>query len=1767
MYSGTLASVQAAQQRAQTASARSAAKEQDKLQKQALQMEKELQGAKTRTINTTSKLSDAYRNQGNIISNLKGLASQYISIYAAGRIVQNLTEITGMFELQEKSLEAIIRNKQQADKIFSQTKTLAIESPFQFKDLIGYVKQLAAYRVETDQLYDTMKNLADVSAGLGVDMNRIILAYGQVKSAAVLRGQELRQFTEAGIPLVQELAKKFSEVEKRAVSMNEVFSLISARQVPFEMIRDIFADMTSEGGMFFNMQKIQAETLAGKISNLKDAFDIMFNSIGSSKEVNFVLKGTVDLIMSMAKNWKIVSAVIIPLIGSFGLYRVTMAGVVAIENIRMKQSASMASLYKGELLAISRKDAALRASIASSRALVLQETLSNALQSEGISKMKAWTIANSQRIAMEKSGMDIGKVTLAQEALKNTLMQKGVTETRAAEIANKSYQAAVMGANVGLSKFKTTLKALYLSNPVGWWMLGIGAVISFVGVISNAISAANKLKKELASIDNAGTAEEGELLKRYSVLRNTILNGTSTENDKAKAMETLKNKYSEIIPAIQLTAEYIQHESESYNNARKAISEYIKEKTKEKKISAINEDYTTKSDKYMTGMQKSLVKLGADAESAAIYVEELQRKFIELDISNYQDGLKTANSLMRSMFGYDMNTAQSFNTDAVYAFQEQYKKFYYKTKEYNEGIQKALKGSATYYQENSKEYKKMINDIQDAKLRFKKENDLSPNKVVGYKFDRENAKIEQEFLIKYLRETIKVSKIKMKKAVREQDFSNIQSLILDNFGKGLAGKIQSLYADPFTDEINNYLSSNGVKDIRYQKKENQTPDDYEGIMEAQKNVAEKKLKELSRLDKKIIAEKKGFIDAIGQWQKKGYEEEKAYWENELKAPKLYAEKYGKDWFTKAEKPTNTGSRDNTDYVLERYKREIEMMEKAKETYDDLVQSGYTAADAMSKTMKLYSNKIGDYVVADTPEKMVENYNAAIKKLKTRPKTGDDIFSIEKNILDVNKNQLKKTIEEIIDQINKDFDNSKKRINIFDKLFETSGDYGLASNIAQDLYGKGGVQIKTALREAVKSSLEGTNIKMSDIVDANDDIDLNKAFEAANKLKDNKFKASLLENLNAVREYKEKEIEEFYKGFEAFQSYEKRKSDVVMKEMKYRYDISKSTLPDSEKARLTSASENREKEGISKIDLEQFKESDTWLRAFGDLDKLSIESIKRLKNTIKEYLDTYRSGMSATDIKTISDKIIELDDATKHIDLKETLKKVFTKIDLTPFEESVAQAKNNVTLLEAEVRILQQKKTEADAAVKDKDGKDNSAEMDAQAFAATQLAEALERLDKAKKALGISEDKLNNAGNQQREGLEELDGEVKNLSDYMNKLQGAIDGVVGTFKDSADAMGFKIGDETLAVIDGINAGLTATITIIGAVAAAIAIASSTIGKALLANPILLAISAGVALLVGIVSTLNKLSLAKYNDEIKKHDLLIKGLEREYKNLDIEIEKLSGNDYIKGLKEQYAIVIEQMIEAQKKLEAARKKNKREEMETFQDEIDEKRRQAQELKDELAQTMLGSDIASAANSFADAWFEAYLSFADTAQAIKGEFKDMMKNMVINAMLTNVINTALVPVYKMIDDLSKDGYTADEVKQIYSLMLSIAPGLDEALKATISGVSSIMGDLYDKTENLSGLSKGIAGASEETVGILAGYMDSIRFRLFAYIDFMMANGQGNTMSSLMQAQTTQIIHLANIDANTLRSAIANEDLTKEVKKLISVSGSKGSYALNVNI
>lgn len=286
--------------------------------------------AQQRLANFSRATTTEYQTQSRLVSELKGYALGYLSIHGVSRLISSLVRVTGEFELQKTTLAAMIGDLNKAEGIITRIQGLAVESPFQFKELTTYAKQLSAFSVPAQELYDTTKMLADISAGLGVGMDRIVLAYGQVRSAAFLRGQEVRQFTEAGIPILDELAKQFSELNGRAVTTAEVFDLISKRMVPFEMVAKIFKQMTSEGGKFYKMQEVQAETLKGKISNLKDAYEVMLNEIGKGQSEN--LKGAVDWAKRLMTNYEDTGKALVELIATYGIYKTTLIGLEVVTN-------------------------------------------------------------------------------------------------------------------------------------------------------------------------------------------------------------------------------------------------------------------------------------------------------------------------------------------------------------------------------------------------------------------------------------------------------------------------------------------------------------------------------------------------------------------------------------------------------------------------------------------------------------------------------------------------------------------------------------------------------------------------------------------------------------------------------------------------------------------------------------------------------------------------------------------------------------------------------------------------------------------------------------------------------------------------------------------------------------------------------------------------------------------------------------------------------------------------------------------------------------------------------------------------------------------------------------------------------------------------------------------------------------------------------------------------------------------------------------------
>lgn len=267
-----------------------------------------LQQTKTKIDEIKKKMGE-FKSQasqvGDIAGQLKRTLAATFSISAITEYINKLIETRAQFELQQTALRAILQDKQEADKIFQQVQQMALQSPFSIMQMTTFTKQLAAYRIESEKLVGTTKMLADVSAGLGVDMGRLILAYGQVKAANYLRATEVRQFTEAGLNIAGELATYFSELQGKMISVGDVMEMITKRMVRFEDVEEVFKRVTSAGGLFYDMQKKQSETLWGQLQRIKDAMSIMFNEIGKSNQS--AISGMLQLIRSLINNWRVIA--------------------------------------------------------------------------------------------------------------------------------------------------------------------------------------------------------------------------------------------------------------------------------------------------------------------------------------------------------------------------------------------------------------------------------------------------------------------------------------------------------------------------------------------------------------------------------------------------------------------------------------------------------------------------------------------------------------------------------------------------------------------------------------------------------------------------------------------------------------------------------------------------------------------------------------------------------------------------------------------------------------------------------------------------------------------------------------------------------------------------------------------------------------------------------------------------------------------------------------------------------------------------------------------------------------------------------------------------------------------------------------------------------------------------------------------------------------------------------------------------------------------
>ena len=601
--------------------------------------------AARRHMTATLNMNGAMNSQLSIVGQLRNEFLGLYSIYAAQNFLRAVVDIGGELENQKIAMASILQDEGKATTIFNQIKKLAVASPFGVMDLNQYAKQLSAYSIPYNELYDTMKRLADISAGVGVDMGRIILAYGQIKAAKFLKGTELRQLTEANIPMVDKLAERFSKLEGRIVSAGEVLDMISKKKVTFEDVKDVLWELTDDGGMFNNMQEVLSESVKSKWKNLADAIDVMLGDIAES--MGSTLKWTAESLTTLVQNWKEIVLFITAATAAFGTYR------VAVYAGSRAMGVANATLIKGTLAA-KQKTAADLVMASNYRTLTAAEKgLIASRNAMTTAEWRALAVSGALNKEQALRLITLGKIKSGQAGHITQLLNISKAELQVAMSAGKARVAMTM-LSYGAKQVWTAFKGLF--NPYMYLFAGLFAITELwyksgqkademneriSELTTRAQDGFKNLTKEaqkfadvdpfkandaslIASIEEMKTA-----LKDYSPVWADTFNETFKTDDEGNTVKSLAEQYIllrnalndtkeayRLLNAIKGTSEHANEATDGYfdDSFLENINDYIDaEERVNKIIGRMSGSYI----EYSTAMQKVIAKHGDFAKAAS----------------------------------------------------------------------------------------------------------------------------------------------------------------------------------------------------------------------------------------------------------------------------------------------------------------------------------------------------------------------------------------------------------------------------------------------------------------------------------------------------------------------------------------------------------------------------------------------------------------------------------------------------------------------------------------------------------------------------------------------------------------------------------------------------------------------------------------------------------------------------------------------------------------------------------------------------------------------------------------------------------------------------------------------------------------------------------------------------------------------------------------------------------------------------------------------
>lgn len=1757
----------------------------------------------------TRDANNAYNEQSGYLQRLLQRMVAYWSVQQVSSFLTNVRQVTAEFELQRVSLGAIIQDQNRANQLFSEIKSFALKSPVSILDLTKYTKQLAAYKIGVDELFETTKKLTDVSVGLGVSMDRVVLAYGQTRATGYLRASEIRQFTEMGVPIVEELAQKLSKMNGELVTAADVMDLVSKRGISFELVKDVFDDMTSAGGMFYQMQEKQGNTLFGLWAKLGDAASVMYDEIGNTESVNEGMKNAIQLLTDLMKNWREVGRAI---------------GVAGI---------GFAAMW-------------------------------------GIKKIKGWQqgIETAQAAARQKAIVAEMEYAKAVNAYNTARLSGNYADTQSTRIRQaqalatlKAARAEMVAANATTlwSEAWNNLKAAFLGN----WVTLLLAIIAAIGAhIYNSIEKANRLKNALNDIRSETFIEQSRSVTNFESLANAAISAANGSKQQRDALEELKRTYRDIIPEQNLTIEKLREMKGNYEALTSAIEENIRQQQLQKGQSKIEEEY---GQKILEAERIVRHQLTSGVLVAGANIDERQANRIIDNIKRMvKEGVAGADALRRA---YEMeNIATAVGTDwekfadrlgvvregagglaGVLTTLDQ------ETKKWQDSMQPAYA-----------ELGKLADQMVYADKKISEHNFVAaPN---TFEFDIEQAKVTINAYVEAFKNALAIAgaDIDISKyitlnanGIPQVDWRGIDEVLLTLNNKlqvplqDMSAKIQEKYEnfvpkDPVVKSVRNKFeelanSMGLINKVRtnmmgatenledYRKKINDTAKDYATQVE---NLT------------KVLAMTPAITVAYKEI-----------------ADKLQNAKDLEEFFSKmAEilgKSSSGGSTRTSDPRLQNLKEEISLVQKLYNEYKQLEkQEGATKAAADMRrmagdTLDMFKSKYNIDLPTDAKDltaalEVLYKKMAALPK-KVFPSLDKDLKELRWTIEKVDIDESQKNIEAELKRLSDRISRTKTAKEFYEKILRLTRNEDLAFRATFSVFGQDKLdtfsdeveQLKQNFGEIDITAAINLNTKQIDYKALREIWDADKALPDNLRKIPQAYDSAIKSILDAGDKLSEKQFERWGKDLERARDYADKRIELAeytatqIAEIEAKRD---SLKPDSEGYEQQRAMydemirgyREREKNESAKLDYEQIKEQIGMFDDLGvrigtafenilnglreytqspDFARLGLEAQKNVYQQIAKIEDRMAEGFQGIGVGSVSEYVRQYSTAaseylTAQNNLREaTLKaieadKEWERVKNGNDEAAKSAALAEKTLADSRVRTAAASVNAAGANLQR--AQEGAARASAKFDSNLQKVESslkslnngalkalwdligdkgkrsvgeflsgsrkiLSALDKLTKALADSGSDmgqlsttiatnlataLQNINPEDTEAIAKAateslkttlssvisdKGVVDLLANTLSKNIGeiasqALSGVLST-EDAANKVG--------ALIDGVADAASKTGEMWGAIISLVLslldeFAENGIGtflgelldnvadavEGILANlltdslPKILGgvgnVIKGVGTGLGDLLTFGAFDLTgakrikKANKEIKKQEELLEQLEYTYGRLEKAADKTFGSDFVMNQNQQQKILLAQQEAYMKQYEAEKSKGKKADEEKMQEYLDKARDVGDQIADmqgKIAEKMTGTDVASAARDFANAWLEAYASFGSTSDAIKEKFNDLIKNMIVESVMAKAVQVVLQPIFDKMDKMYESGRSmTDVLGYAFSQMEGANEAINGGLLVYARQLESLginIRDMYSTSDNLKGISRDIATASERDINGLASHMSTVEY------------------------------------------------------------------------